>query len=122
MRAQPVVAQAGAELGVALGLLSGYMGGWLDRVLVMLADAIYAFPSLLLAIVMSIVISGGQSDAWGGILAAALYDPVFTTAITGAAPFVLALICFVLLIAWRAPAWAVVIVGAAGGILITLIG
>ena len=59
-------------LGVALGLLSGYMGGWLDRVLVMLADAIYAFPSLLLAIVMSIVISGGQSDAWGGILAAAL--------------------------------------------------
>ena len=59
-------------LGVALGLLSGYVGGWLDRVLVMLADAIYAFPSLLLAIVMSIVISGGQSDAWGGILAAAL--------------------------------------------------
>ncbi len=59
-------------LGVALGLLSGYLGGWVDRVLVMLADAIYAFPSLLLAIVMSIVISGGQSDAWGGILAAAL--------------------------------------------------
>ena len=38
----------------------------------MLADAIYAFPSLLLAIVMSIVISGGQSGAWGGILAAAI--------------------------------------------------
>ncbi|MFC7374684.1 MULTISPECIES: ABC transporter permease [unclassified Brachybacterium] len=59
-------------LGVALGLLSGYVGGLLDRVLVMLADAIYAFPSLLLAIVMSIVISGGQSNAWGGILAAAI--------------------------------------------------
>ena len=59
-------------LGVALGLLSGYVGGWLDRVLVMVADAVYAFPSLLLAIVMSIVISGGQSNAWGGIAAAAL--------------------------------------------------
>ena len=59
-------------LGVALGLLSGYVGGWLDRVLVMLADAIYAFPSLLLAIVMSIVISKGQSGAWGGIMAAAI--------------------------------------------------
>ncbi|GAA1484724.1 ABC transporter permease [Brachybacterium fresconis] len=59
-------------LGSAVGLLSGYLGGWLDRVLVMLADAIYAFPSLLLAIVMSIVISGGQSNAWGGILAAAI--------------------------------------------------
>ena len=57
--------------GVALGLISGYLGGWLDRILVVVADAIYAFPSLLLAIVMAIVISGGQSSAWGGILAAA---------------------------------------------------
>ena len=59
-------------IGVALGLVSGYLGGWLDRVLVVLADAIYAFPSLLLAIVMSIVISQGQSSLWGGIMAAAI--------------------------------------------------
>ncbi|UYG17731.1 ABC transporter permease [Brachybacterium huguangmaarense] len=59
-------------VGVALGLLSGYVGGWLDRVLVMLADAVYAFPSLLLAIVMSIAITRGQSSMWGGILAAAI--------------------------------------------------
>lgn len=58
--------------GVFLGLVSGYIGGWLDRVLVVLADAIYAFPSLLLAIVMSIVISHGQSGLWTGILAAAI--------------------------------------------------
>ncbi len=58
--------------GVLLGLVSGYFGGWLDRVLVVLADAIYAFPSLLLAIVMAIVISGGRSGLWGGILAAAI--------------------------------------------------
>jgi peptide/nickel transport system permease protein len=58
-------------LGVALGLVSGYFGGWLDRILVVIADAIYAFPSLLLAIVMSIVISRGQSSFWGGILACA---------------------------------------------------
>jgi peptide/nickel transport system permease protein len=58
--------------GVALGLVSGYFGGWLDRVLVVAADAIYAFPSLLLAIVMSIVISRGQSSLWGGIFAAAI--------------------------------------------------
>lgn len=59
-------------LGVLLGLLSGYLGGWLDRVLVTIADAIYAFPTLLLAIVISIMISGGQSSKWGGIIAAAL--------------------------------------------------
>jgi peptide/nickel transport system permease protein len=41
-------------------------------VLVVVCDAIYAFPSLLLAIVMAIVISGGQSSLWGGILAAAI--------------------------------------------------
>ncbi|WP_413248127.1 ABC transporter permease [Sinomonas flava] len=58
--------------GVALGLVSGYIGGWVDRVLVVIADAVYAFPSLLVAIVMSIVISRGQSSLWGGILAAAL--------------------------------------------------
>lgn len=58
--------------GVALGLVSGYFGGWLDRVLVVIGDAVYAFPSLLLAIVMAIVISGGRSDLIGGILAAAI--------------------------------------------------
>ena len=40
-------------LGVALGLVSGYLGGWLDRVLVVVCDAIYAMPTLLLAIVVS---------------------------------------------------------------------
>ena len=58
--------------GVLLGLVSGYIGGWVDRVLVVVADAVYAFPSLLLAIVAAIAISGGQSSFWGGILAAAL--------------------------------------------------
>lgn len=59
-------------LGVLLGLISGYVGGWLDRVLVMIADAVYAFPSLLLAIVMSIALTGGKSSALGGIAAAAI--------------------------------------------------
>ncbi len=58
--------------GVILGLLSGYIGGWLDKVIVVIADAIYAFPALLLAIVMAIVISGGQSSMFGGIMAAAI--------------------------------------------------
>jgi peptide/nickel transport system permease protein len=59
-------------VGIAIGLLSGYFGGWIDRVLVVIADAVYAFPSLLLAILAAIVISGGQSSMWGGIMAAAI--------------------------------------------------
>ena len=66
-------------IGVLLGLVSGYFGGWLDRVLVVVADAVYAFPSLLLAIVLAIVISGGQSSMWGGVLAAALSITVVFT-------------------------------------------
>ncbi|GAB3597378.1 ABC transporter permease [Microbacterium tumbae] len=59
-------------IGVLLGLVSGYLGGWVDRVLVVAADAIYAFPTLLLAIVAAIAISGGQSGLWPGVLAAAI--------------------------------------------------
>ena len=44
----------------------------MDRVLVMIADAIYSFPSLLLAILMAIMISGGQSGLWSGILASGI--------------------------------------------------
>ena len=59
-------------LGILLGLVSGYVGGWLDRVLVVIADAVYAFPTLLLAIVTAIVISGGRSSLLGGVFAAAV--------------------------------------------------
>ncbi len=56
-------------VGVPLGLVSGFVGGWTDRLLVFLADAMYAFPSLLLAIVFAFLL---KSALGGGILAAAL--------------------------------------------------
>ena len=61
----------------------------------------------------------GANAAVVGILAAALYTPVFTTAILTPHAFALALVCFVLLVAWKLPPWIVVIIGAAGGILAT---
>lgn len=57
--------------GVLLGLISGYFGGWIDRILVVVADAVFAFPSLLLAIALSIVISGGSSGLYSAIMATA---------------------------------------------------
>jgi peptide/nickel transport system permease protein len=45
-------------IGVPLGLVSGFYGGWLDRVLVLIMDALYAFPSFLLAIVFSFLLTG----------------------------------------------------------------
>ncbi len=62
----------------------------------------------------------GANAAVVGILGAALYTPVFTTAITGPGPLVLAVGGFVLLVAVKTPAWAVVLVGAAGGVILSL--
>ncbi|MGY5204926.1 ABC transporter permease [Nocardia gipuzkoensis] len=59
-------------IGVPLGLLSGYLGRWPDRLLVLFMDAMYAFPTLLLAIVVSIVVAGGRSTSLGGVLSAAV--------------------------------------------------
>jgi peptide/nickel transport system permease protein len=56
-------------VGVPLGLVSGYYGGWMDRILVMIMDALFAFPSFLLAIVFSFLFT----DIIGGsVLAVAL--------------------------------------------------
>lgn len=43
-------------VGVPLGLYSGYRGGRLDRALVLTMDAIYAFPPLILAILVAFIL------------------------------------------------------------------
>ena len=62
----------------------------------------------------------GANAAVVGILGAALYQPVWTSAILGPYEFVLALTGFLLLTVWKLPAWVVVIVVALGGVVITL--
>jgi peptide/nickel transport system permease protein len=63
-------------LGLVLGIVSGYFGGWLDRILVLIMDAIFAFPSFLLAIVCAFLltnkIGGGIWFLTSGVVAAAL--------------------------------------------------
>lgn len=43
-------------LGVLIGLVSGYYGGWVDEVLMRLADAMMSFPSILLALVVMAIL------------------------------------------------------------------
>jgi peptide/nickel transport system permease protein len=59
-------------VGVPVGLISGYFGGKLDRVLVLVADSLFAFPPLLLAIVIEVSIAGGSSGKWSSIFATAV--------------------------------------------------
>jgi chromate transporter len=58
----------------------------------------------------------GVNAAVVGLLGAALYNPVWTTSVKTPGDFGVALLGFVLLIAWRAPPLLVVIVTALGGI------
>jgi len=63
----------------------------------------------------------GVSAAVVGLLLAALYDPVWTSAVHDVRDFALALVAFGLLMFWRLSPFYVVLVSAAGGALLTLL-
>lgn len=60
----------------------------------------------------------GINAAVVGILLAAFYVPIWTTAITAPVDFALALLLFILLVFWKLPPWVVVLAGALAGIII----
>ena len=62
----------------------------------------------------------GANAAVVGILAAALYSPVWTSAVLSPRDFALALAGFLLLTVWKTPPWVVVGLLAAGGIVLRL--
>ena len=64
----------------------------------------------------------GVNAAVVGLLLAALYDPVWTSAIRQASDFGLALIALVALLFWKLPPWLVVVGGAAAGWLLGSLG
>src|SRR5947209_10119524 len=47
------------SIGVAIGSLSGYLGGWVDQLLMRLVDVLLAFPGILLAIAFTAVLGPG---------------------------------------------------------------
>jgi len=59
----------GLVVGVPLGLFSGYYGGAFDRAAVLFMDAMFAFPPLLLAIVIAFLLGSSVSS---GVLVAAI--------------------------------------------------
>ena len=66
-------------VGVPLGLLSGYFGGKLDRLLVLLMDALFVFPFLLLAIVIAFLLADkvGQGVLTAAIAITVVYIPLY---------------------------------------------
>ena len=50
----------GGGVGVVLGAVTGYFGGWLDEGLMRVNDAVAAFPSVLLALVIISIAGTGK--------------------------------------------------------------
>ncbi len=63
----------------------------------------------------------GVNAAVVGLLLAALYSPVFTSAVTRPIDMALALAAFLLLMFWHVPPWLVVLLTTVAGAVITLI-
>lgn len=49
----------GATLGIVIGMVSGYYGGWIDDVLMRTVDVMWAFPWLLIAIMLVAIFGQG---------------------------------------------------------------
>lgn len=50
----------GTVFGILLGALTGYYGGWIDEILMRFVDAMFAFPSILLALMVIGVLGSGK--------------------------------------------------------------
>lgn len=95
--------------GAALALFALFLPGFL------LLVGVLPFWERLRARASARSAMQGANAAVVGVLGAALYDPVFTGSVGSMAEFALALLCFVLLVAWRASPLAVVALAAAAG-------
>lgn len=105
-------------------VMAGAPNGWLGALICLVAiflpsfllvigalpfwDQLRHLPSVRKALL-------GVNAAVVGLLLAALYHPVWTGAIHSGGDFALALAAFALLVFWRVPPWAVVLLTALGG-------
>jgi glutathione transport system permease protein len=71
----------GGTAGVILGLISGYLGGWMDSIIMRFCDVLLAFPGILLAIGIVAVLGPGVTNV---IYAVAVFSvPVFARLVRG---------------------------------------
>jgi chromate transporter len=113
-----------AYLGTVMGPAPN---GWLGGLICLVAIFLPSFLLLIGALPFWDTLrrrAGVQSALRGvnaavvGLLLAALYKPVWTSAILGPADFAIAILAFLLLALWAVPPWLVVIFGAAAATII----
>ena len=71
LRLSPAIALAAVATaglaGLALGTLAAARGGWTERALVTLADALLALPGLLLVLIVLAIVPGTALGFWAGL-------------------------------------------------------
>lgn len=78
----------GVVIGVSVGLFAAMRGGWIDDVVMRLADFTFAFPAILSAIMITALLGPGAINA---IIAIGIFNvPVFARLTRGAALQILA--------------------------------
>jgi len=107
-------AYLGAEIAGVWGGVLALVAIFLPGLLLLMG--VLPFWNLLRAQPRAQAAMRGVNAAVVGLLGAALYDPVWTSAVHTHADFALALVGFLLLVIWQAPPWVVVVLGALGGI------
>jgi peptide/nickel transport system permease protein len=69
-------------LGTILGLMAGYLGGWVDVLIMRLMDIMLAFPDILLAIVIIAILGPGLGNVIIAVAIGAI--PVYTRTVRAA--------------------------------------
>jgi len=59
--ASVLVVASAIVIGMLLGITAGYVGGWADEILMRVTDAFLAFPLILLAVALSIILGNGYT-------------------------------------------------------------
>jgi chromate transporter len=101
--------------GAALGLVGIFLPG-----LLILMAALPYWDALRRRVGARAIMAGVNASVVG-LLAAALYTPLWTSTIRTPADFALAFVGCVLLIVWRAPPLLVVVISALGGVFLALL-
>ena len=78
-----VATLGGLALGLPLGLWAAARGGWVDELVMRASDVLFAFPSLLLAVLAATVLGPGERSAEVAI--AVFNVPVFARVVRGGA-------------------------------------
>lgn len=68
-------------IGASLGLIAGYYGGWADTVIMRVADVLFAFPSVVLAIAITGILGPSLTHAMMAI--GIVYAPTFARVTRG---------------------------------------